>query len=258
MESFNILIDEIDKTKYELHPDLQNEAYCHARVLSVSDEHPACAIACSNLAISLNVLTNSIRNSIMTNEKTHNVTPRPFHTTIDDDADDPEVMFTDRQYANRSQSSGQSSNPVSSFRRSFNNKKCHLCGKSGCWSTNHLVEDVKKSREEWKKKFKSQWPQKHVRNFSRRYMNYIVGMGEIYDDTEFCYLINCIENTPDQWIQQFDKGWSDDDEDISFLTETGPMCSSELVSALDQQSTEHLLHTVGVRTVNWKGVVLMV
>ena len=74
------------------------------------------------------------------------------------------MFFTDRRYRRnrplRDQHRGApSSFPRFSSRPVQHTKKCFVCGKVSCWSTNHTQQE----REESKKKFSDRYPEYKAR-----------------------------------------------------------------------------------------------
>jgi hypothetical protein len=75
-----------------------------------------------------------------------------FNTHLQDDPDDPAVYFTDRQYYRRPQQPSRTRQYTPSnrsYRPPQKTKKCFVCHKEGCWSSNHTQEERDKSRKKF-------------------------------------------------------------------------------------------------------------
>lgn len=74
------------------------------------------------------------------------------------------MFFTDRQYRRNRPLRGRHRGAPSSlsrfsYRPVQHTKKCFVCGKVSCWSTNHTQQE----REELKKKFSDRYPEYKAR-----------------------------------------------------------------------------------------------
>jgi hypothetical protein len=90
--------------------DLQNDTTFYNKLLTACQDVSACKPACFRPTTTLTGLISDIKSSIATYSKQEQET---------------ESFYTDRRYH-------------SSNRKG---KKCFVCGKSGCWSTNHTKDE---------------------------------------------------------------------------------------------------------------------
>ena len=103
--------------------DLQNDTTFYNKLLTACQDVSACKPACFRPTSTLASLISDIKSSIATYGK-----------------QEIESFYTDRRYYS---SNCNSSNRNSSNRNkdSDKGKKCFVCGKSGCWSTNHTKDE---------------------------------------------------------------------------------------------------------------------
>lgn len=104
---------------------------------------PACQLACFKPSESLAGLINDLQSSIATYEELHE--PQTNQT-----------FFTDRKYYHRNMLNHQSSShslekPLIEFSNTPQ-KRCRICRKEGCWSTNHSKEERKNYLNQYRQK----------------------------------------------------------------------------------------------------------
>jgi hypothetical protein len=114
-QAFQKLIDEMWQLQRGLAKDLQNDTTFYNKLLTACQDVSACKPACFRPATTLAGLISDIKSSIATYSKQEQGI---------------ESFYTDRRY--RSLDHAKDNNK---------GKKCFVCGKSGCWSTNHTKDE---------------------------------------------------------------------------------------------------------------------
>ena len=114
-QAFQKLIDEMWQLQRGLAKDLQNDTTFYNKLLTACQDVSACKPACFRPATTLAGLISDIKSSIATYGKQEQGI---------------ELFYTDRRYcsSNRNKDSNKG-------------KRCFVCGKSGCWSTNHTKDE---------------------------------------------------------------------------------------------------------------------
>jgi hypothetical protein len=158
---------------------------------------------------------------------------------------DTNQFFTDRRYySNRPNHSNHSNyhlrRPFLSFRNKDGNedrkKRCFVCDKEGCWSSNHSKEE----REESRKKFRAKFSQR----FDRYTRQYIANYEVVDDDTDDLDSIDEAIKAP--MIADTDTLPNKDDLDSAehFTTSFGvlePQRAFDITTDLANQSLTHAL-----------------
>ena len=127
------------------------------RLISACQKVQACAYACFKPAPTYEALCSDIRSSIITTEKLTD-TDQAFQYDTTNLA-----LLTDRRYHtnkldNRKQ---QQNSETPGNRKRWTKKKCFVCKKEGCWSTNHS-----RSEQDRAKKYFEQRLQHHNKTYS--------------------------------------------------------------------------------------------
>src|SRR5712671_2548823 len=112
-QAFQKLIDEMWQLQRGLAKDLQNDTTFYNKLLTACQDVSACKPACFRPATTLAGLISDIKSSIATYGK-----------------QEIGQFYTDRRY-----------HPSNRNKDSNKGKKCFVCGKSGCWSTNHTKDE---------------------------------------------------------------------------------------------------------------------
>ena len=145
----DIIISRLRELSHALNPTLRQPGFIYSKLLIACEDVPACVIACSKPADTLNGLISDLRAGAARYDRMN--PPKP---AID------EAMFTDRKYVNRFQNqrnSGRFSDSkqgksgqyrYTKNRDKSKDKRCFVCGKPGCWSTNHPQKDRDKSMQQ--------------------------------------------------------------------------------------------------------------
>jgi hypothetical protein len=169
-DCLQLLIKELRHLQHGLDTDLRTDKFLHNKLINACQDLPACQYACFRPSDSLAGLINDLRSSITTWEKSNTGETSQF--------------FTDRRY-HHSNRFHHSQRPSRSFRnnRSGNKdqkkKRCFVCDKEGCWSSNHSKEE----REESRKKFRAKFNQRFDK-YTRQYIADYEGTEDSTDDLD--------------------------------------------------------------------------
>ncbi len=181
----------------DLDPAYHGPIRLRENIIRACRGHPALIYGIINPPMETPALMNTLQSSIISYEairKVHTIAQQQYHQD-EDDADDH--YFTDRQYRRGGSSydrrGGSSSDRrVEFYRGGFRGrsndrfqpnrrpKKCFVCGKFGCWSTNHSD----KEREDSKKRFSDRFSQFRDNNRLNQYICEYEGTDEDDDHDE--------------------------------------------------------------------------
>lgn len=141
-ECLRKLCTDLDTIQRGMDPTYHGPVHLRENIIRACRGHPTLATGLTNPPLDASGLVNSLYTSIVNYEAVHNpvTTQQSYTQAYKHDDDDNEAYFTDRQYR-KGESKAQSSRMYGNgkFRNVFprRNKKCFVCGKEGCWSTNH-------------------------------------------------------------------------------------------------------------------------
>jgi len=114
-QAFQELIDKMWELQRGLAKDLQSDTTFYNKLLTACQDVPACKPACFRPAITLAGLISNIKSSI---------------ATYGNQRGETGSFLTDRRYHSNRQSNHHNKG-----------KRCFVCGKPGCWSTNHTKDE---------------------------------------------------------------------------------------------------------------------
>jgi hypothetical protein len=195
-QCLDILIRDMSALQRNLPSDYHSDRILRDKLLNACRDNEACRFACYKASSTLMGVINDLQSSIKTFEKPKrpgtyttdtNPIPDPFSGGTDD-TDELDTYYTDRKYQ------GPPRRPPN-FRPRYQRppphqgrprpprdqaKKCFVCHKYGCWSTNHSPAE----RQEAAAKIKQRFDKKY-----------------------------------DQYIAEFDAGPDDDDDDLEGVFE---------------------------------------
>ena len=132
IDCLNILINELRHLQHGLNLELQNELFMQNHLITAYENVAACRLTCYKHSPTLADQIADLHISITSYEKSHR-------------SSETENFFTDRRYRNMKkfkpkQSSSRAQILYQSFRSrppDRRKKKCFVCEKKKCWSTNH-------------------------------------------------------------------------------------------------------------------------
>ena len=178
------LCTELDTIQRGVDSAYHGTVHLRENIIRACRGHPALAAGLTSPPSDTSGLINNLYTSIVNYEAVHKPTQQSYLNKNEED----ELYFTDRQYrkgkfkpqGQRYQKFGNTSR-VSS-QTSPRRKRCFVCGKEGCWSTNHSQQE----RDDSKKRFGNRFPEYKSRPGYERYLqDYIVNYeGEEEDDTD--------------------------------------------------------------------------
>jgi len=131
-ECLQLLIQELRHLQHGLDKELQNDKFIHNKLIDACQEVPACTYACFKPADNLAGLISDLRSSIITYEKANRSNMSAF--------------FTDRKYRGQDRQRNQYKP------RDSGKKRCFVCKKEGCWSSNHTQAERDQLRTRFNKR----------------------------------------------------------------------------------------------------------
>jgi hypothetical protein len=184
-DCLHLLVKDLRHLQHGLPKELGSETIFRDKLIEACRKTPACEYACFKPADNVIGLINDLQASIATFELRGNPTSQfPSDST--------DQFFTDRRYRSnqdrptrrprfRSQSpyrrkyrSPTPGPPRVRFRDQSRRRRCFVCNKDGCWSTNHTKEEQESSKKNFTKSFDRQM---------RQYINEYEGTEDPRDDT---------------------------------------------------------------------------
>lgn len=148
-ECLEIMLRDLQRLYSKIRPELRNDVYYHSKLISATRLVPACHAATGKPSPNISSLIQDLRSSVNQWEDSKQAVAQ--HPT--------DSYYTDRRYYSRqSRSPYRGRSPYGDHRSQDNRrrrtssqnrspKKCFVCGKPGCWSTNHTLEEREKSRQ---------------------------------------------------------------------------------------------------------------
>ena len=244
LNCFKILIKDLRDMQHGLDPNFQNEQFMQNQLIIACEEVSACRFACykSNPTLAGQII--DLKNSITSYEKIHRSENYQMDT---------ENFFTDRRYRGNDrkfqlrQSSFRAFIPYRS--RPFNpnatynrrRKKCFVCHKKGCWSSNH----TDKEKDEINIKFKNDF----IKRYDRKPNQYIIDFEGIpeekKEDDDF--------NNPNVEMKAFvlnaisEFSFSKIENSETFFTSFGALQNAEMmIINLNQRVFKHGLEIISI------------
>ena len=135
IDCLNILVNELRHLQHGLNFELQNETFMQNHLIIECEKMSACQLTCYKHSLTLADQITDLRTIINVYEKSHQsktknfFTDRRYHRDSNNDR-----KFQSRQSSSRVFIPYQSRSGPSTNRRK---KKCFVCDKENCWSTNH-------------------------------------------------------------------------------------------------------------------------
>ncbi|KHJ32289.1 hypothetical protein EV44_g3486 [Erysiphe necator] len=235
---FDVMLQRLRALQHGLRQELRNDYFLHNKIITACKSVEACSYACFKPSESVTGLINDIRSSISTWKSCH---PTLNSNSLSD------VNFVDRKF--RYQPNSYHPHVKNSFRASRQNeshiknkKRCIVCRKQGCWSSNHRKEELNEAKRQYFDKMG------RPTNFTQRFQQFIKEY-EIHptavdlDDNETFkeQLENLIlEPVPDTLETQSE---SDNTSASIFFTSIGSINGNIIVQHLANKSFTHALTT---------------
>ena len=178
-ECFDLLLSKLRTLRYGLSQELQSDAFMLNKLVLACRSLPDCQIACSAPADTLNSMINALKSSIKAYEFSHSQT-NTSHT-----------YMTDRRFRSNSDNNRyprQNYRPPDRGNRSrFNHnrkKRCFVCDKEDCWSTNHTESERQEAKDRFKEKYKSRFNNNFGRHFQKSFRQYVMEYKGEDDNTD--------------------------------------------------------------------------
>ncbi|RKF75485.1 hypothetical protein GcM3_084026, partial [Golovinomyces cichoracearum] len=219
---FDLMLQKLRALHYGLRKELRNDYFLHIKTITACKSVEACSYTYSKPSESVTGLINDIRSSISTWES--------CHPALNTNSRFPDINFVDRKF--RYQTHLYRPHMKNSFRDSRktdsqnkNKKRCIICHKKGCWSSNHNKDELDEAKA----------------NTSKEWADYVLQLTtENLDDSQIFMeqLENLVlEPQTDTEIQTE----SDSTSSSIFLTSVGPLDGDIFVQNLTNKSFTHAL-----------------
>ena len=234
-ECLTKLFDEMDQLQRNIGPQFSGSFHLREAIIRAVRGHPALLPGLTVPAVEPAELINNLHTSIVNYEAVHKPPQhggyvQSYNGDVEEDEGRSEAYYTARQYRGGSpQMRGRgrfSGNRGGSYRGPprrpyFQKKKCFVCKKEGCWSTNHTQQE----RDESKKAFDKERPQFRNRpDYEKAYQRFLTEYeGDQMDEIDQFFEEFTIDTTGDEtYLAQSD--WSDHVEsNQQFFTSLGAL-----------------------------------
>ncbi|KAI0991819.1 hypothetical protein K3495_g16368, partial [Podosphaera aphanis] len=144
LEVFDIMRKQLVHDQAILRHELQSDKIIRDKIYRACLNVPECSMALFKRSGTFQGASEDLRNCLaIQTHKSSSLT----HTATSDEADKSENFYSDRKYQGKSTRSGS---PQKYPTKTSSQKKCFICKKSGCWSTNHSEEERKHSFNKFK------------------------------------------------------------------------------------------------------------
>ena len=190
-ECLRKMYTEIDTIQRGIDPAYHGPVHLRENIIRACRGHPALAAGLTNPVSDTSGLVNNLYASIINYEAVHKPTSTSGYVQSYNEGDDEaEAYFTDRRY--RGPGRGRdwfkpylSGGPTPSRQFGVPSsggfsrlKKCFICGKEGCWSSNHTQQE----RDDSKKRFANRFPQYKNRSGYDQYLQQYIAHCEGDED----------------------------------------------------------------------------
>lgn len=269
LECLEILFNKLQLIQRGLAETYQQDVSLRDQVIAACRDIPECELCLFKPAPTYEGVCNDLRSSIGTKIRTQEAlqmtnypdTKNTFlnQSHFEDNIEQSNQHWTDRTYNSRNRGNnaaynrgtfqhrgvhredaqvGYSGKP---FRGGGNNasdrqKKCFICGKSGCWSTKHSEEDKSRAFSRWKQSAQSRGfnaSKPRFQSFLTRYEG-IHGLSDDEEESDIIQLMAELE-FEDEPTGQFYTS------EVYFTREFSKINGAETVAVLNDQSTDHAL-----------------
>ena len=185
-DCFQILIKKLRHLQHDLKEKFQSDRFIHNKLITACQEVFACQYACFKSFDSLTDLINDLQSFIVIFSKSH---PHQIENYQPDIA-----YYIDPRYRFRRRLSNDSNQSHTSYDREKNNsdraivsynsrqydrkkKRCFICNRTDCWSTNHTWKKRDASKTRLKKRFNESFNRsdhQSKKNWKKRISQYII------------------------------------------------------------------------------------
>lgn len=253
---FQMLVDKLVKHQHGLRPSLRSNELLHIKLGMACQGVPACSNALSNPGnYDIANLVSRMQASIVAWEKEHSSSITQAFTS-EPEITEAEILYTDRQYRGRGPGGYRGNSRYRGnqrrgdrFQRTQEPKKCFICKKPGCWSTNHTKEEQEESRRAFRAKFHARTDSRYSdQTANSRFKQYLVahegegeGEGEGSGDDDILEALVLEIDSDSEW-QGVNE--SDYQQATSYVTSYGELSTNSATytaSLLADKSFAHLI-----------------
>lgn len=189
-------------------------------------------------------MVNSLCSSIINYEAVHKPNSIGSYVESKNDLDD-EMFFTDRQYRQDRPMRGRLRGDFSSSRPLYwpgifqRTKKCFVCGKVGCWSSNHTRQE----RDDSKKKFGDRYPKyKTQSTYERNFKRWITEYKGIDDNKDIAHYFDNLSIDADHDYTPGSGSFHTESE--QFHTSIGQLDSAESKTVINTRADNAFKHQI--------------
>lgn len=238
LECFEILLDKFNQIQPGLSASYRNDTVLRDQILVACQGIPECSYSLYKPSETVEGVCADMRNAIST--KINEIKYQSFRSCTD------EQFWTDRTYSNNKtklvKGHGSIRNQSNQSRQNQRiQKKCYICGKVGCWSTKHGIEERRVAYQRYKQS-------SYITDIADPSPNNYQSFLTEFEGTELDG-----DNENDDEIQQLMAATNLDDiyEPESYLTELGEINGVCAVTQLNNYATFHAVTGIDVSGPNY-------
>ena len=175
----------IDKIQCIVNSAYHGPIHLQENIIQACRGHPTLPAGLTNPPPETSDMVNSLCSLIINYKAVHKPSSIENYVQSETDWENNEMFFTNRQYQQNRPMRGWHRGTSSSFHPSYrpetfqHTKKCFVCGKVGCWSSNHSQQECDNS----KKKFGDCYPKYKARpSYERNLQRWITKYKSVDDD----------------------------------------------------------------------------
>lgn len=251
-KAFRSLVTNLENLQPMLYNELQNDIYLQDKILTSCRVHPACTMACSQPANSSSELISRLYTSIATwKSQQEHISQQQNNNYITERVyKGGQNHFLNSHTNNSYGNSRRITN--SNYKNQFNNqnprrKRCFVCDKEECWSTNHSKNEQENAKRRHRERFNRSKNSRRQyiteSEFDKEYEQYLLFFEGISPEDEKQYNDHSLDYDDD--YQAFlNENTSDINTPVTYHTECGNITEPEASLMLQQLlnfSTKHAI-----------------
>ena len=254
IQCLDILVDELQELYNSLPIGLQNEAQMANKLNLACRDVAECQAASIRPEGRVPVFIDNMKAAIGTYEAIHGkrVTSEGF---VQDPEDSDETFMTDRRFNTlknrynlpRSRGSYKPNSHQQGYAKQP--KRCYVCQREGCWSTNHSEAERTNSREKFRNRFRNKHGDRYnPRNFEAMFSHFLVEYEG--DDTLYEEAFKSMEETFNAYRIHDDVDTTEENAECNFNTECGELSVDEafrLANDMNDMAFRHFLLGLSTR-----------
>jgi hypothetical protein len=246
LECLQILFDKLQKVQRGLTESYQNDNSLRDQVISACRGIPECSLALYQPADTFEGVCAQLRSAVGTAVRTQEPQPQPqqFYTNSPTPAQYNQ-NWTDRTYGGRGKDNYRGRGSYNNFRgNSFQsnnlkgnnfqgdrpNKKCYVCGKPGCWSTKHTLDERKQAYNKFSQ-YATCIHQEPTTAYYQSFLTQWEGIEDLTEDNE--------QGQVEQLLAEMEIGNEEFCDFDNYVTEFGEVNRPETIAILNNQSVFH-------------------